>query len=537
MAWYPGAIRKVVERHKTPMARYRGVCNHVAVSESASLFGYFNQDGNPTSHFYVRKDGTCLTPENRVLTADLRWVPIGSLSPGDRLIGFDEGGAAIGGGRRYRESVVEIVTWAAESVYGVVLDTEQVIYATADHRWLAQANKSWTWRTTKLPDGRSLVGSTIPKLFEPWRDASDFDGGWLSGLLDGEGTVADHHRVGFSQRPGPVLDRALALLEKRNVTCSIRPVSGSNDCLYVDVNGGLAARLALLGELRPVRLLGKVTPDTFGQIRSNRDLLGADKVLAVYPAGVRDIVRVQTSTRTFIAEGYAMHNCEQYVDTQYRAPAQLEGNSSMISIETQGGVDNIDTEPWTAAQVERLASIARWTHQVHGIPLVRMANSLPETRGIGYHRLGIDPWRVDGGELWSRAYGKVCPGNGKIAQIPHIIERANQSAEGDGTMAWTDAQISAMLAYLKETTDTVNEVARLLRTQALRMDSLVNKQLPDLRADIDAVRKSVSLTATRLDYLANNAVPLIKADVDAIRDRVATPDVDTAADTGDSPES
>ncbi len=144
---------------------------------------------------------------------------------------------------------------------------------------------------------------------------------------------------------------------------------------------------------------------------------------------------------------------------------------------------------------------------------------------------------MDGGELWSRAYGKVCPGNGKIAQIPHIIERANQSAEGDGTMAWTDAQISAMLAYLKETTDTVNEVARLLRTQALRMDSLVNKQLPDLRADIDAVRKSVSLTATRLDYLANNAVPLIKADVDAIRDRVATPDVDTAADTGDSPES
>jgi hypothetical protein len=285
MAWYPGAIRKVVERHKTPMARYRGVCNHVAVSEAASLFGYFDQDGNPTSHFYVRRDGVT----------------------------------------------------------------------------------------------------------------------------------------------------------------------------------------------------------------------------------------------------------EQYVNTLYRAPAQLEGNPSMISIETQGGVTNIDTEPWTAAQVERLASIARWTHEVHGIPLVRMADSLPETRGIGYHRLGVDPWRVDGGELWSKAYGKVCPGDGKIAQIPHIIERARQSAEGDGTMAWTDAQISATLAYLKESTDTVNEVARLLRTHAERMDNLVNQQLPELRAEMDAVRKSVSLTATRLDYLANNAGPAIKADVDAIRDKITTPDVETTAAPPESP--
>jgi N-acetylmuramoyl-L-alanine amidase len=285
VAWYPGAIRKVVARHRTAMARYRGICNHVAVSEAASLFNYFNQAGNPTSHFYVRRDG----------------------------------------------------------------------------------------------------------------------------------------------------------------------------------------------------------------------------------------------------------NVEQYVDTQFQAPANLEGNPSLVSIETQGGVQNVDREPWTAAQLETLAGIAAWAHRVHGIPLVAMADSRPSTTGIGYHRLGIEPWRVDGGETWSSAYGKVCPGAAKIAQIPGIIRRARDLQGGDGTMAWTDAQIAAAVANLRESAATLNEVAQLLRTHAVRMDNLVNHQMPDLRADVDEVRKSASLTATRLDYLANNALPAIKEDVDAIRAGQGAPPATTADPVTEQP--
>jgi hypothetical protein len=285
MAWFPGAIRKVVARHRTPMARYRGVCNHVAVSEAASLFGYFNQPGNPTSHFYVRRDGTV----------------------------------------------------------------------------------------------------------------------------------------------------------------------------------------------------------------------------------------------------------EQYVDTQFRAPAQLEGNSSMIGIETQGGVRNVDTEPWTESQVDALARIAAWANRVHGIPLVRMPDSLPSTRGIGYHRLGVDPWRVSGGERWSQSYGKVCPGAGKIAQIPRIIALARQGGQGDdGTMAWTDAQIASAVRDLREAASTLNEVAQILRTHAVRMDNLVNHQLPDIRADVEETRQSAALTAVRLDYLANHMGPSVRADVRAIRGAVAStadPAIDTPTET------
>ena len=39
MAWFPGCIRKEVTRHRTPMARYRGICNHVAATEAAQREG------------------------------------------------------------------------------------------------------------------------------------------------------------------------------------------------------------------------------------------------------------------------------------------------------------------------------------------------------------------------------------------------------------------------------------------------------------------------------------------------------------------
>ena len=184
---------------------------------------------------------------------------------------------------------------------------------------------------------------------------------------------------------------------------------------------------------------------------------------------------------------------EQYVDTVYIAPCQLDGNPTLISIETQGGVNNPDSEPWTAAQCETLAGIAAWAHNLHGIPLKSMPNSLSSSTGVGYHRLGINPWRVPNGELWSSANGKICPGTGKIAQIPGIITRANQLTTGDdGAMAWTDAQIEEALASLKVAKDELLETTSLLRTHAVRMDNLVNQQLPDLRGDVETIKQNTA---------------------------------------------
>ena len=115
----------------------------------------------------------------------------------------------------------------------------------------------------------------------------------------------------------------------------------------------------------------------------------------------------------------------QWQDTDFRADANLEGNHRIISIET---ADNAparadDIKPWTPKQVDAIVRLVTYLCRTYNIPAVLIPDSGPGRRGIGYHRLGIDPWRVSGGVKWSTSRGKECPGDARIAQIPEIVVR------------------------------------------------------------------------------------------------------------------
>lgn len=111
---------------------------------------------------------------------------------------------------------------------------------------------------------------------------------------------------------------------------------------------------------------------------------------------------------------------EQYVDLDMVAWTSGAGNARSIGVETQGMGDG----EWTPQQVAALAKIAQFVHARYGVPLDLMADSRPTTHGVGYHRLGVDPWRVSDGEKWSASRGKICPGPDRIAQMPAIIAAA-----------------------------------------------------------------------------------------------------------------
>lgn len=140
-------------------------------------------------------------------------------------------------------------------------------------------------------------------------------------------------------------------------------------------------------------------------------------------------VRGRATAHFYIAQDGSV---EQYIDTGFHSTANLDGNRDSITVQSQDIGDHFpdwDTEAgdipaWTVEQVEAIAALAAWAHEVHGLSLRALPSSRPGTRGIGYHRQGIDPWRVAGGESWSAAEGRVCPGDRRIAQIPHIITRA-----------------------------------------------------------------------------------------------------------------
>ena len=182
---------------------------------------------------------------------------------------------------------------------------------------------------------------------------------------------------------------------------------------------------------------------------------------------------------------------EQYVDTDYRAEADLQGNDATISVETEGAAPGVDAnaEPWTPEQVETLARIFAWAVQTHGIA-VQIAHDSKigdSSKGLSWHRLGIDgnfdaahPGRrqLGGGMLYSPDSGKVCPGNAKIDQAPAIF--AFTAAQMPGPFgaggAWvfgatagdgaSEANIARSSGLVASSTSTSRTAARVPSRQA-----------------------------------------------------------------------
>lgn len=127
---------------------------------------------------------------------------------------------------------------------------------------------------------------------------------------------------------------------------------------------------------------------------------------------------------------------EQYVDTAFRAAADGQGNPDTISVETWDGYKRLwsvngDIPPWNHNQVVAMALLLRWIRDTHGIPLELVPDSKKERTGVGYHRQGIDPWRVSGGLVFSKTRGKPCPGDRRVAQVEGIIELARSDTPRD----------------------------------------------------------------------------------------------------------
>lgn len=180
---------------------------------------------------------------------------------------------------------------------------------------------------------------------------------------------------------------------------------------------------------------------------------------------------------------------EQYVDTDYRAFADLEGNDATISVETQG----MGPGTWTPEQRESLAQLYAWAVRTHGIARKMASSSKIGTasKGLSWHRLGCDGnfpslpsilagrGQRGGGMHYSKSLGKVCPGDDRIEQIPSIFARA-EAILGGATKPATPKQ----------------EEPDLNTTQA--------KQLSDIHAALSKLDALHAGTAPKIDRYDEN---------------------------------
>jgi len=262
----------------------------------------------------------CVSPSTRILTADLQWKRADSIKVGDELVGCDEeakpspnskakSGKTVNV-RWLKKTVVESIKTLRQPCVRVTTDKGVVICSTR-HRWLvktAQAGnrskagwwKHYDWRMTEDIN----PGDQVAFLCPTWEEDNTKEAGYLAGVFDGEGWCAKY-AIGFAQKEGTVSHRTTALLEERGFKVyEHRSNSTANQFV---IKGGRGENLRFLGSIRPLRLLEKANQMWEGKLLQCKGMESAT-VISCEPIGEQEVLAIQTSEKTFIAEGFVSHN-------------------------------------------------------------------------------------------------------------------------------------------------------------------------------------------------------------------------------------
>jgi hypothetical protein len=265
----------------------------------------------------------CMDKNTAVLTGDLRWVALGTVQVGDTLAGFSE--HAVKRVRRWEQSRVTAVQTVVQPCYRIVLSDGTDMIASADHRWLRKnSNGPDEWIETKdlkakHPTSRSPrdAPTRLTRLVKTWENAQDYQDGYISGVLDGEGYLNQLRRIDrengnvlrvtFAQRDNEVAAAMCQYLTDKNFEYSMtaKPSGTNGDVFTFGIVGGHAEVLRLLGSTRPKRLLAKFDIGKMGRTMP----IDTPFVEFLEFLGDREVIAITTSMGTFIAEGIATHNC------------------------------------------------------------------------------------------------------------------------------------------------------------------------------------------------------------------------------------
>jgi hypothetical protein len=276
-----------------------------------------------------RQQGACLAPDTKVLTAGLEWVAIDDLEVGQELIATDEetssrapGTPGAGRGRVMRTATVEAIVRTRKQSYRVTLDDGRSVVCSGEHRWLIRKSQTqWAWRSIDGGKGGIRVGDKMRSVTEPWGSPS-LDDAWFGGVIDGEGSMDRSKsrkgiRLAVSQRAGAVLSRMERHCSARGYGHYIisddgpRKTKYGRDAVHAVNVSSMSVMFRLIGLSRPERFIG--TRWWEGKSMPH----GERTIVSIEPVGEIDVVDIQTSTGTFIAEGIVSHN-STYLQARFR---------------------------------------------------------------------------------------------------------------------------------------------------------------------------------------------------------------------------
>jgi len=292
----------------------------------------------------------CLAPDTPVLTADLRWVPVGTLVVGDKLVGFDAEPTTAPNGRKKKR------TWCEAEVlhtgrqllpsYRLELSDGTSFVCSENHLWLTSrkdgGSGSAVWTKTKdLTEGHHLL-----RVVDTWQEQTSYDAGYLAAAFDGEGNLSQHQvknseywlsHLGFTQKDNPMLEKVKQSLTNCGFTFGHNDKRGTQKIGGIYIHGQ-AQVMKFVGSIRPKRLLPKFSASKLGGMTVLGEPLSITKLEFV---GDQEVVTLGTSTETLVANGIATHNSYGKQSSpfcySYRKQGQPPLTQDQFSYEYKGG--------------------------------------------------------------------------------------------------------------------------------------------------------------------------------------------------------
>lgn len=270
----------------------------------------------------ARQLGFCQAPNTRVLTADLKWITLEEIQPGQEIIAVDE--SAPGGKgltRKMRTGSVLAKADVFERAIRLTMDDGRVLMATPDHRYMCKQRGGPMAMWRRVADMQ--IGDKIKWVTKPWTNAPSYDDGWFAGILDGEGSIRNKPKAGIeicaAQVAGETFEAMKAYLAANGYAYRIevdRRKAGDSSKfgdqpVYKVVIGRLDEVFRLIGHTRPKRLSRKILD---GRWWEGRDLpgkksgVGYASVVSIEELPKQRMIDLQTTTGTYIAEGFVSHN-------------------------------------------------------------------------------------------------------------------------------------------------------------------------------------------------------------------------------------
>jgi len=261
----------------------------------------------------ARQIGFCLTPDTKVLSDSLEWVVLDDIKVGQEIVAVDEN-ADQKSPRKMRRAIVEAKWDVYEEAFRLTMENGEELIATGGHRFLSKdpVSADTQWRRVE----ETTPGDVIRFVTKTWEEPTPEDR-WFAGVIDGEGILGKEKGTGVSltirQAEGPVLDRLLRYVKNRELNYKIeRDKRAPDDSSRPDatpvckvVISDLSDLFRVFGQCRPTKITGRGW-------WTGESLPGHGeswvRVKSIEALGGRRMINLQTSEKTFIANGFVSHN-------------------------------------------------------------------------------------------------------------------------------------------------------------------------------------------------------------------------------------